>query len=212
MKRILFQGDSITDCRREREDEFYKNFYGLGTGYAGIVSGELGAKNPGEYEFFNRGIGGNRVTDLYARLKKDILNLSPDYLSILIGVNDVWHEVTKKDGVEADRFEKIYDMLIGEIKEKLPETKIILLEPFVLKGDATKESWEFFHSEVLKRGERARKVAEKYNLKFVPLQNKFDELSLKIQEPYWTLEGVHPTVFGHRIIANEWLKAFEEIK
>ena len=212
MKRILFQGDSITDCRRERLDEFYKNYYGLGSGYANLVSGELDVKYPGEFEFINRGIGGNRVTDLYARLKSDILNLKPDYMSILIGVNDVWHEVTKKDGVENDRFYKIYDMLISDILNELPDIKIMILEPFVLKGTATEENWDFFNSEVLKRAESARKIAEKYNFKFVPLQKVFDKACELVKEPHWTLEGVHPTVFGHRLIANEWLKAFEEIK
>ncbi len=212
MKKILFQGDSITDCRRERTDESYKLFYGLGSGYPNIVSGELGIKYPGEYEFINRGIGGNRITDLYARIKGDILNLKPDYMSILIGVNDVWHEVTRADGVSAERYERIYDMLISEILTELPKIKIIIIEPFVLKGTATEEHWEYFYSEVVKRGQAAKRIAEKYNLKFVSLQNKFDEANSIVSEPYWTLEGVHPTVNGHRLIANEWLKAFEDVK
>lgn len=212
MEKILFQGDSITDCRRERTDEFYKMFYGLGSGYANLSAGELGYKYPGEYEFLNRGISGNRVTDLYARIKADIINLKPDYMSILIGVNDVWHEVTRKDGVSAERYEKIYDMLISEILEALPHIKIMILEPFVLKGTGTEENWDLFHSEVLKRAAAAKRIAGKYKLKFIPLQEKFDEASKNTKEPYWTLEGVHPTVSGHRLIANEWLKAFEEIK
>ena len=168
--------------------------------------------NPNEYEFFNRGIGGNRITDLYARLKADIINLKPDYMSILIGVNDVWHEVTRRDGVDVERFERIYDMLISDILKELPDIKIMILEPFVIKGERTSEDWEYFHLETLKRAEAAKRIATKYNFKFVPLQEKFDEASKNTVEPYWTLEGVHPTVFGHRLIANEWLKAFEEIK
>lgn len=210
MKKILFQGDSITDCRRDREE--HPLYYGLGAGYANLVSGELGYNFPGEYEFFNRGIGGNRVTDLYARMKRDIINLKPDYMSILIGVNDVWHEVTRHDGVCADRFERIYDMLISDVLTKLPDIKIMIMEPFVLKGTGTEEHWDYFYSEVIKRGEVAKRIADKYNFKFIPLQKKFEEMQKNTTEPYWTLEGVHPTVFGHRLIANEWLKAFEEIK
>ena len=84
MKRILFQGDSITDCGRARENDAH-----VGTGYALLVKSQLGFENPGEYEFYNRGISGNRIVDLYARIKADIINLAPDYISILIGVNDV---------------------------------------------------------------------------------------------------------------------------
>lgn len=209
MKRILFQGDSITDCRRNREDS---PFHILGAGYAFMSAGKLGYDNPGEYEFINRGIGGNRITDVYARMKCDIINLKPDYMSILIGVNDVWHEVTKNDGVSEKRFEKVYDMLIKDILEELPNLKIMILEPFVLKGEATSGNWEYFNCEVRKRAEVSRKIADKYNLKFVPLQDKFDE-ALKIhEEPYWTIEGVHPTEKGHYIIMKEWLKAFEDIK
>ena len=92
---------------------------------------ELGLDNPGEYEFINRGISGNRIVDVYARIKADIINLEPDVMSILIGINDVWHEVGHKNGVSAEKFFKIYSMLIEEIQEALPEIKIMILEPFV---------------------------------------------------------------------------------
>ena len=87
-KRILFQGDSITDCGRDRN-----NFYAMGGGYPNFVKAELGASYPNEYEFINRGISGDRIVDVYARIKRDFINLKPDYASILIGVNDTWHEV-----------------------------------------------------------------------------------------------------------------------
>lgn len=207
MKTILFQGDSITDCGRSRDNDTNK-----GTGYPRLITGKLGYDYPGEYNFINRGVGGNRITDLYARIKYDIINVKPDYLSILIGVNDVWHELGRKDGVSADKFEKIYDMLLSEIKESCPDTKIIILGPYVTKSTASEGSWEYFSTEVGKRADVAQKLADKYGLKFVSLQKAFDEAVARKSEPYWTAEGVHPTEAGHVLIAKKWLEAFEEIK
>ncbi len=210
MKKILFQGDSITDCGRSRE--FFTN---VGNGYAVLVKAQLGFEQPGVYDFQNRGIGGNRVVDLYARMKADIINLKPDYMSILIGVNDVWHELDWQNGVDADKFEKIYSMLIEEIKEALPDIKIMILEPFCLEGPATMsteekpDKWEMFSSEVRKRAQKARKVAEMYQLPFVPLQEKFDEAAQQAENTYWLTDGVHPTAMGHELIKREWLKCFK---
>lgn len=209
MKTILFQGDSITDCGRGE---------GLGIGYPLLVTAKLGFENPNEYNFINRGISGNRIVDVYARIKKDIINLKPDYMSILIGVNDVWHEFGVENGVDAEKFEKIYSMLIEEIKEALPNIKIIIFEPFCLKACATDnteeypDKWNTFNAEVKKRAEKAKKVAEKYNLKFITLQDKFDELVKSAENTYWLRDGVHPTAMGHELIKREWLKAFDEIK
>ena len=207
MKKILFQGDSITDAGRDHAGEYH-----FGFGYATLVTAKLGNKYPGEYEFNNKGISGNRIVDIYARIKADIINLKPDYMSLLIGINDVWHEVGNKNGVNNKKFEKIYCMLIEEIKEVLPEIKIMILEPFVLKATATEENWEYFYKETKLRGETAKKVAEKYKLPFVSLQDKFDEAMKKYNDAlYWTKDGVHPTAAGHQIIANEWEKAFEKL-
>lgn len=206
MKRILFQGDSITDADRSRDKD-----YKLGVGYPRLVEAELGYDYPAEYDFINRGISGNRIVDLYARIKLDIINLAPDYLSILIGVNDVWHEVSRQNGVDAEKYYRIYCMLIEEIKEALPNIKIMILEPFVLKAEATEEKWDIFRTEVKKRAEMARKVAEKYNLKFIPLQKKFDELATKAEPAYWLRDGVHPTAKGHEMIKREWIAAFQTL-
>lgn len=207
MKKILFQGDSITDCGRSRDNDGHK-----GHGYPSKVMGALGYDFPGEYEFVNRGVGGDRIVNVYARIKNDIINLKPDYMSLLIGVNDVWHEVNWQNGVDADKFEKIYDMLITEIKEALPNIKIMLLGAYVTKGKATEGAWDFFSAEVAKRAAIAKKLAEKHGLVYVPLQERFDEAIAKQPEPYWTAEGVHPTPMGHELIAREWLKAFETMK
>ncbi len=207
MKRILFQGDSITDCGRNRESDGYKGY-----GYPNFVTAKLGFDFPGEYEFINRAVGGDRIVNVYARIKKDIINVKPDYMSLHIGVNDVWHEVNWQNGVEADKFEKIYDMLLTEIKEALPNIKIMLLGAFVTKGSATEGAWDYFTIEVAKRAAIAKKLAQKHGCIYVPLQERFDEAIAKYPEPYWTVEGVHPSHMGHELIAREWLKAFEAIK
>ena len=209
MKRFLFQGDSITDAQRDKKHE--SDFgYMIGNGYATVVSATLGSKYIGKFEFLNRGISGNRIVDLYARIKYDITNLKPDYLSILIGVNDVWHEVAHENGVSEEKFEKIYSMLIEEIKEVLPDIKIFILEPFVTHGTATDESWETFSTETAKRANASKRIAEKYNLTFVPLQKLFDDAVKEAPASYWTKEGVHPTAMGHGIIANALVEAVEK--
>jgi len=207
MKTILFQGDSITDAGRPRDNDNY-----LGMGYPEQLASQLGFENPGEYKFINRGISGNRIVDLYARIKCDIINLKPDYMSILIGINDVWHELSVENGVANEKFKKILSMLIEEVKEALPDIKIIMLEPFVLKGPATEEKWDEFYSETKLRAKSVKEVAEKYNLSFVPLQDKFEEATKNTETTYWLRDGVHPTAAGHGLIAKELQEKFNEIQ
>lgn len=209
MTKFLFQGDSITDAQRDIKCE-NESGYMTGSGYATVVSAILGAKYKGKYEFINRGVSGNRIVDLYARIKCDIINLKPDCLSILIGVNDVWHEVSHENGVSEAKFEKIYSILIEEIKEELPDIKIFILEPFVTHGTATDENWEVFSTETQKRADASKRIAQKHNLVFVPLQKLFDEASKEVPFTYWTKEGVHPTAMGHGIIANALMEAIEK--
>lgn len=206
MKTILFQGDSITDANRFRDDNA-----NMGGGYPHLVKAELGFENPNEYNFINRGMSGNRIVDLYARIKYDIINLKPDVMSILIGVNDVWHEFGAKNGVDAEKYYKIYSMLIEEIKEALPEVKIMILEPFALKGDGNRDYYDEFRVETEKRAAKAKMIAEKYNLKFIPLQEKLDEADKTAPEGYWLRDGVHPTAMGHELIKREWIKAFKTL-
>ena len=213
-KVILFQGDSITDCGRNRQD-----IANLGEGYPVYVSSSLANDSVNEYKFINKGVSGNRIIDVYARIKCDIINLKPDYMSLLIGVNDVWHEINWQNGVDLDKFEKFYDMLLTEVKEALPNIKIMLLEPFVLEGPATcgdenvPDRLERFKKNVPLYGAVARKMAEKHGCKFIELQNKFDEAAQKAgSTTYWLRDGVHPSYAGHELLKREWLKAFEEIK
>ncbi|MBR2338742.1 MAG: SGNH/GDSL hydrolase family protein [Clostridia bacterium] len=212
-KRILFQGDSITDCGRPRD-----NFYGMGNGYPNLVQASLGLDYPNEYEFINRGISGNRIVDLYARIKADFINLKPDYASIYIGVNDVWHEINWNNGVDTEKFEKIYTMLIEEIQTACPETKLMIIAPYVVEGPATCNTeeipnrYERFREGVAEKAAVAKKMAEKYGLPLIELQPAFDEACDKASAKHWTGDGVHPTPCGHEIIKRLWLEAFEKIK
>lgn len=201
--RILFQGDSITDALRNRENDQYR-----GVGYATLVSAKLGFEHPGEYEFINRGVSGNRITNLVTRMKADMINLKPDVMSILIGVNDVWHEVQRQNGVDTHLYEKLYNILIEELKTALPNIRIMIMEPFVLQGTATLENWEVFRSEVEQRAAAAKRVAEKNGLEFIPLQAKMDNATAIAPADYWLMDGVHPTAMGHELIAREWIKTF----
>jgi len=212
-KRILFQGDSITDCGRDRG-----YFYGMGNGYPLLVKGVLGLDEPDEFEFINRGISGNRIVDLYARIKLDFINLKPDYASIYIGVNDVWHEINQQNGVDTAKFEKIYTMLIDEVKAACPDTKLMIIAPYVLEGSATcnteeiPDKLERFRTDVVEKAAVAKKIAEKYSLPLIELQPAFDEACRKAPAEYWTADGVHPTACGHEIIKRLWLDAFEKMR
>ena len=206
--KILFFGDSITDAGRNY-DAPVGTLNSYGAGYVRSVAGNLIGENPSKYTIINRGISGNRIVDLYSRIKIDAWNFEPDVISILIGINDIWHEISRKNGVELERYEKIYRMLLQETKEKLSNAKIILCEPFVLKGSATEEKMERF-LEVKEYAKVVKKLAEEFNCEFLPLQQKLEEKAKEFGEQYYLSDGVHPNVAGAQLIADEWLKLFKE--
>lgn len=197
--KVLFQGDSITDVGRDRNNDRHP-----GAGYPTLTAARISYEYPGEYEFVNRGISGNRVVDLYARWRADAVNLRPDIISILIGVNDVWHDLDGHlNGVEADRFEQVYGMLVEYTKRQLPDTKLIVIEPFVLKTEMTGANWDYFSKEVPLRAAAAKRVAEKYGLDFIPMQEELDRLCEKAPAECWLVDGVHPNFAGHELIARK---------
>lgn len=210
--RILFQGDSITDCSRDRKD-----FYGMGNGYANMVKAALGADVPNEYEFINRGISGDRSVDIYARIKKDFINLQPDYASIYMGVNDAWHEIMYQNGVETQKFERIYSALIEEVQAACPQTKLFLIAPYVLEGIKTCNTEEMpdrlnrFQKDVAEKAAATKRIAEKYNLPLIELQPVFDEACKNAPPAYWAHDGVHPTACGHELIKRQWLNTFHTL-
>lgn len=212
--KLLFIGDSITDMSRNREGH---NPYSMGNGYVFLLEAALAKKYPGKYEVINRGISGNRIVDLYARIKADFINLKPDYASIFIGVNDAWHEIGHQNGVDTAKFEKIYEMLLEEIYAACPDIKLMIIAPFVLEGSATCDTEEKpdrlnqFRVDVAEKNAVAKRIAAKYNLPCIDLQAAFDEACTKAGPDYWTRDGVHPTANGHEMIKRLWLKTFEEM-
>ncbi len=204
--KIEFFGDSITDASRDRGSMDGGN--AMGVGFVRQIAGILLAEAPEKYEIINRGISGNRIVDLYARIKADCWNLQPDVLSILIGVNDVWHEINYQNGVDIERFEKVYDMLLEDTQKQLPNTKIILCGPFVLLGCATEEKYEDFLI-IREYAKVVQRLAEKYGLPFLPLQEKFDKAANVHDAKYYLIDGVHPNIAGATLIANEWIKLFK---
>lgn len=203
--KVLFFGDSVTDASRSNAE--IGATYGVGFVHA--VADTLLSRNPERYEVINRGIGGNRVVDLYARIKGDVWNLQPDVLTILVGINDIWHELSGQNGVDIERFEKVYRMMIEDTLARLPNVKIVLIEPFVLEGTATSEHLDKF-SEVKEYAKAVKKLAAEFGLYFMPLQESFDEAAKKHGAKNYLVDGVHPNIAGARLIADKWVKLFDE--
>ena len=208
--KITFLGDSITDAGRNAERG---SMLSIGQSYAMLVAAKLGVEIPGKFNFKNAAIGGSRIVDLYARLKTDAWNARPDIISILIGVNDVWHEFMEHHGgVDAKRFEAVYRMLLTDTLERFPNVKFLLLEPFILYAAATQEKWDEFYYEVRLRADAVQRIALEFHQTFVPLQDAFDRASTIQPAEYWLADGVHPTPAGHQLIADAWLSAFQKIQ
>lgn len=207
MKRILFQGDSLTDSSRSKEDAHNK-----GCGYATMVSGSLGADFPGEYEFINRGVAGNKIVDLMSRVEYDVIDVKPDYLSILVGGNDIAKEVMYKTDAGAKRFETLYNLYIEEIKGALPDVKIMLLGTFLFKGTGTEKQFDEYINQARLFCAATKRVAERHNLIYIPLLEVMEEASKKAPDSYWSYDGWHPNSCGHELIKREWLKGFEKLK
>lgn len=213
--KILFFGDSITDAGRNRDNINITKQVGLGYGYVRAIADRLVGAAPDKYTVLNMGISGNRIVDLYARIKCNLWNQEPDIISILIGINDIWHEITAQNGVELERYEKVYRMIIEDTKKRLPNAKLVLCEPFVVEGTATCPTEEMpdrytRFQEIYSYAAVVKKLAEEYGLYFLPLQEKFDAAVERLGAEYYVPDGVHPNVGGSALIATEWVKLFRE--
>lgn len=199
---VLFQGDSITDWGRDRAD------YGsLGTGYALIAAAMFGAQHPElNVKFLNRGIGGDRVCMLKERWQEDCIDLKPDWVSILIGINDTWRRFDADLVTTAEAYEADYRAILTRVRDELG-AKIIIMEPFVLPFDETKAT--AWREDLDPKIQIARRMAREFDALYVPLDGLFAKAEREADSAYWTIEGVHPTNAGAGLIAKAWLDAVE---
>lgn len=206
-KRILFQGDSITDGLRFKlpEQEWDLN-HQMGHSFSYVVNAVLGSRYPNRgLRFFNRGVSGNGVVEVYARMYRDILDLQPDFINFLVGINDTPEPDQTIIGISPDKYEKVFRMMLNEISEVFPETCFILCEPFALAGQKDRERIMFKRRHVEQLAVRAKKIAGDLGCIWVPLQQMFDDAA-KLREPeYWIWDGIHPTENGHGLIARQWM-------
>ncbi len=190
---VVFQGDSITDANRHREDPAH-----LGEGYVKFVQDA----RP-EWHVYNRGISGNRTYDLLKRWSEDTLALAPDILSIYIGINEVWHKHRFGSPYTLEEYEANYITLIESVKAQYPNVKLMMIEPFVLPIGVYEPAWqEDLNAIILKVQELAKKYADYY----VPLQGILAEAAIHHDYEELAGDGVHPSELGHQLIANEVLK------
>lgn len=202
---ILFQGDSITDAGRKKDNKDANSQSALGTGYSLLAAAELLKSCAGKkVSIYNRGISGNKVFQLADRWDVDCLNLKPDILSILIGVNDFWHTLDGKYDGTVTKYKEDFRNLLTRTKDKLPAVKLIIGEPFAVSGvRAVDQRWypAFDDYRVA-----AREMADLFGASFIPYQSIFDKAQKTAPGSYWTGDGVHPSVAGGELMAKAWLE------
>ncbi len=202
---FLFQGDSITDGNRGRSLD--PNHI-MGHGYAYSVASRIGADFPeAGFTFYNRGISGNKITDLQKRWETDTLHLKPDVLSILIGINDTGATLNKPtEATTAEEFETIYRSLLNDCRRANPEILFVLGIPFVYPVGKRIENFEKWRDDTVNRQAVVRKLAGEFDAVLIDYPAVFDKAIQKAPIDYWIWDGVHPTVFTHELMAREWMK------
>ncbi len=213
--KILFQGDSVTDCQRDRNET--KPNLSLGSGYVSIIAGRLTAERP-DIEVYNRSVAGNRLADAYGRWMEDALNMDFDVFSCLFGVNDIGFRRRMGIGSDLSRFEFIYDRMLAEVREKKPDCHMILIAPFLfkMKDEANCcdifNDWDLWSSDIEKECEIIEKLAKKHNARYVPMFEIFKSAQKDIAPAeHWSYDCIHPKASGHQLIADAWIEAMNDI-
>jgi lysophospholipase L1-like esterase len=203
--KILFQGDSITDAFRKPDE--INPAYQLGNGYVFLIASHLSARFPQKnWEFINRGVSGNKILDLKKRWENDALAIRPDVLTIFIGVNDTLAAMQGHVSTTEHEFATAYRSLLHETRQHLPDTRIILMEPFLLEVGEVRETWL---QDLRPRQLAIRSLAAETRSSFVPTQDLFNQAT-KIREPaFWSYDGIHPTHAGFQLLADAWIEVFE---
>jgi lysophospholipase L1-like esterase len=206
--KILFQGDSITDAFRKPEE--INPAYQLGNGYVFLIASRLTARFPQKnWKFINRGVSGNKILDLKKRWENDVLDLQPDVLTLLIGVNDTLAAMQGASSLTDDEFSLVYRTILQETRQQFPKIKFILMEPFLLEVGEVKKTW---CDHLRPRQLMIQEVAKETMSTFIPTQELFNNAT-RIREPaFWSYDGIHPTHAGFQLLADAWIDAFESIK
>jgi len=217
--RFLYIGDSITDGNWGRGDgkpsaertHWDKNHI-FGSGYMYLCAGHyMGHYPEQDYRFYNRGISGNTLFDLENRWQSDVLDLNPDILSILIGINDVNRLINNKTEFTFDEWEKTYRNLLNQAKTHNPDLIIVICTPFVSMTESVveKDTWNFYYETTKQFAEIAKKIAKDYDAILVPFDKIFKDVSERypqVQPSYWLWDGIHPTVAGHQLMSDMWIE------
>jgi lysophospholipase L1-like esterase len=203
---VLFQGDSITDWGRDHKKTKANDTGSLGNGYAMLTAAQLLLKNPDKnLQVFNKGVSGNKVYQLAERWDEDTLALKPNVLSIHVGVNDFWHTLSGGYQGTIDTYIADYHKLIDLTKKALPDIKLVICEPFAVKGvKAVDDKW-YPTFDLFRKA--AHDIAAEYNAAFVPWQAVTDKALELAPATYWSLDGVHPALPGEALMAHAWMEA-----
>lgn len=200
--RLLFQGDSITDAGREPDD-----YHNLGNGYPKFAAKYLAEKYPDiEFEFINLGICGNQTKDLVERLDSDFIEIKPDIVSILIGINDVMHYACGKKWLSDELFEERYRTVLTAIKQKT-NAKIMMIEPFLIPV----EDKEFFREDLYKKIEIVRKLAREFSDVYMPTDGLLCSAFIGDDFLSFSRDGVHPTEKGADYIGRLYVEYISKI-
>lgn len=202
---ILLQGDSITDWHRSRTEITGHTAPALGTGYAFLAAADLLQQYPLKtLNIFNRGVSGDKVFQLADRWDKDCLELKPNVLSILIGVNDFWAIAKHGYTGTIETYRTDYKKLLDRTMQALPDVKLIIGEPFAVKD--VKEVNDSWYPKFNEYRDVAREMAKAFNATFIPYQSIFDEAIKQAPGSYWTIDGVHPSLAGESLMSRAWLE------
>ena len=202
--KILFQGDSITDGNRYKDEASRWDLnHQIGHSYAYMVTGKLMGEYPRRYVCVNRGVSGNNVLSLRERWARDAVEERPDVMILLTGVNDC--SAIVRGDLSAEDYGAIYRQLLRDVRAASPDVRFILLEPFLFSEDEERvRVMDGLRAEV-------KVIAGEFGAVFVPLQEEFSRRAKEDGEKYWLWDGVHPTEAGHWVIARRVMACGAEV-
>lgn len=194
--RVLFQGDSITDAGRDRDDDS-----SLGNGYVGLVAEKLTAADPGR-RVLNRGVSGDRVADLRARWQRDTLDLAPDLLSVMVGINDTWRRYDAGDVTTVEDYAQDYRVILGQARDA--GARLVLVEPFLVPVDDAQWAWR---EDLDPRIHAVRRLAEEFDAALLAADGLLNQAAREAGSAEAVArDGVHLTPAGHACLAAAWLE------